>query len=173
MKANESNYNIYTKWLSGCLILQTFKNILMISNVQKKKKKQIRTSWKHLEEQICIQKNNIRLINWCLKCFLKYLHVKNYLVEINDLVLSNEKCIYSMRKLKEQREVVKKKCFTIHISFWNHKGVWMMTGCGNVQQENGFEAERGGWRYNFVLYDMRLTLNYAHDDVKCAGQDRI
>lgn len=49
----------------------------------------------------------------------------------------------------------------------------MMTGCGNVQQENGFKAEGGGWRYNFVLYDMRLTLNYAHDDANCAGQDRI
>jgi len=48
-----------------------------------------------------------------------------------------------------------------------------MTGCGNVQQENGCRVGREGWRYNFVLYDMRLTLNYAHDDAKCAGQDRI
>lgn len=47
----------------------------------------------------------------------------------------------------------------------------MMTGCGNTQQENGYRI--GGLRYNFVSYDMRLVLNYAHDDAKCADQDRI
>lgn len=43
--------------------------------------------------------------------------------------------VYSMKKQNEQ---MKKKCFTVDTGFYNHKGVWMMTGCGNMQQENGF-----------------------------------
>lgn len=53
---------------------------------------------------------------------------------------------------ENKRKWCEKKVFVYVCSnFWNHKGVWMMTGCGNVQQENGLRGEEKGEVRDIIL----------------------